>query len=126
MPIYVTDKGHHPKPYQRVRHRIHRLQRRCKDLQDRINQVALVDVIDHQDEGAVAEGQHSGFGAGFAAEREVLGGARGGGAEIGDHGFEQVGVGVGPDEEGEVEVLYVGASALEGGVGGAGGEGVWW
>ncbi len=130
IPIKVTDERHQPTPHQRVRHRIHRLRHRCKGLQDRIDQVVLVDVVDHQDEGAVAEEQHSGFGAGFDAEREVVGGAGGGGAEGGGHGFEQVGVGVGPDEEGEVEVGYVGSSALEGGVGGVGGadgEGVcWW
>lgn len=61
---------------------------------------------------------------------EVVSGADGRGAEFGGHLLEQMGVGVGPDEEGEVAVGYVAPSALDaslGGIGGADRERVcWW
>ncbi len=79
-----------------------------------------MDVRNDQDEGAVGEYHRSVSGANLDAEREIVGCADGGGAEFGGHGLEQMGVSVGPDEEGEVEVGYVASSTLDSGIGGIG------
>lgn len=123
IPLHMTNRRYHPTPYDGISNRIHYLQHIEENFQDSTNEVLLINIINHQDEGAVGECHRPVLGANSDAEGKIIGGADGGGAEIVGHCFEQMGVGVGPYEEGKVEVGYVAFSALDacsGGVGGAG------